>query len=287
MADYYDVLGVSRDADTKTIRQSYRRLARQFHPDLNPGDDAAASKFREINEAYEVLSDDDTRGKYDKYGEQWKYADQFEEGAGAAPPFGGRARGAAYGGGIGFDVFGDLGDLLGGMGGADGWPQEPARLKTQVEVTLEEAYHGTNRTIALTDPNGRRRFEVKIPPGVDTGSIVTIRPSRGRELQVETAVLPDSRFKRSGADLYTDVKVSMFDALLGGETEVDTIAGRVSLKIPAGSQNGQRVRLSGRGMPALRDPDKKGDLFVTLRPQLPKKLTGEQRELVEKLRALS
>ena len=109
--------------------------------------------------------------------------------------------------------------------------------------------------------NGRRRFEVKIPPGVDTGAIVTIRPSRGRELQVETAVLPDSRFKRSGADLYTDVKVSMFDALLGGETEVDTIAGRVSLKIPAGSQNGQRVRLSGRGMPALRDPDKKGDLF--------------------------
>ena len=184
-------------------------------------------------------------------------------------------------------MFGDLDGLFGHIGGAGRRAYGPTKLQTEVEVSLEEAYHGTNRTIAMTDSNGRRRFEVKIPPGVDTGSVVTVRPDQDRELRVETTVLPNSRFRRRGSDLYTDVKVSMFDALLGGETEVDTLAGRVSLKVPAGSQNGQRIRLSGRGMPALRKPGDKGDLYVTIRPQLPKNLTGEQLELVEKLKALS
>ncbi len=287
MADYYDVLGVSRDADEKTIRQSYRKLARQFHPDLNPGNDEAAGKFKEINEAYEALSHSETREKYDKYGDQWKYADQFEERAATGSPFGGHSSG--YGGsrGFSFDMFGDVGDLFGGFGSAGRYSAGPSRLTTQVDLSLEEAYHGALRTIALTEPTGTRRFEVKIPPGVDTGSVVTVRPSSDRELQVETTVLPHARFIRRGPDLYTDVNVSMFDALLGGEAEVNTITGRVSLKVPEGSQNGQRIRLSGRGMPVLKTPDKKGDLFVTLRPQLPKDLSGEQRELVEKLKAVS
>ena len=287
MADYYDVLGVSRDADEKTIRQSYRKLARQFHPDLNPGNDEAAGKFKEINEAYEVLSNEETREKYNKYGDQWKYADQFEERTAAGSPFG--AHTADYGGSrrFSYDLFGDVGDLFGGFGSSGRYSTGPSRLATQVELSLEEAYRGTMRTIALSEPTGTRRFEVKIPAGVDTGSVVTVRPSKDMELQVETTVLPHTRFRRRGADLYTDVNVSMFDAILGGETEVDTIAGRVSLKVPEGSQNGQRIRLSGRGMPVLKTPDKKGDLFVTLRPQLPRSLSDEQRELVEKLKAVS
>ncbi len=284
MADYYDVLGVSTDANEKTIRQSYRKLARQFHPDLNPGNDSAAAKFKEINEAYEVLSNAETREKYDKYGDKWKYADQFEERSAAGSPFRGHASGYGRSGTFGFDLFGDVGDLFGGSGMRSAGP---TRMTTQVDLSLEEAFHGALRTIAITASNGRRRIEVKIPPGVDTGSVVTVRPSPDQELNVEATVLPHSRFRRRGSDLYTDVKVSMFDALLGGETEVDTISGRISLKIPAGSQNGQRVRLSGRGMPRLKDPDKRGDLLVTLRPQLPGTLSGEQRELVEKLKALS
>ena len=287
MADYYDVLGVSRDADEKTIRQSYRKLARQFHPDLNPGNDEAAGKFKEINEAYEVLSNADSREKYNKYGDQWKYADQFEERSAAGPPFGPRTADFGEGRRVSYDLFGDVGDLFGGFGSGSRYSTGTSRLTTQVELSLEEACRGTLRTIALSEPTGTRRFEVKIPPGVDTGSVVTVRPSKDMELQVETTVLPHSRFRRSGANLYTDVNVSMFDALLGGETEVDTITGKVSLKIPEGSQNGQRIRLSGRGMPLLKTPDKKGDLFVTLRPQLPNNLTGEQRDLVEKLRAVS
>ena len=287
MADYYDVLSVSRDADEKTIRQSYRKLARQFHPDLNPGNDEAAGKFKEINEAYEVLSNADIREKYNKYGDQWKYADQYEDRAAAGSPLGGHS--SNYGGskGFNFDLFGDVGDLFGGYGSGGRYSTGPSRLTTQVEISLEEAYHGTLRTIAVSEPTGTRRFEVKIPPGVDTGSTVTVRPSKDRELQVETTVLPHTRFRRRGTDLYTDVSVSMFDALLGGETEVDTIAGKVSLKVPEQSQNGQRIRLSGRGMPVLKTPDKRGDLFVTLRPQLPKSLSDEQRELVEKLKAAS
>ena len=287
MADYYDVLGVSRDSDEKTIRQSYRKLARQFHPDLNPGNEDASSKFKEINEAYEVLSDTETREKYNKYGDQWKHADQFEERAAAGSPFGRHTSG--YGGSRrhSYDLFGDVGDLFGGFGSGGRYSTRPSLLTTQVELSLEEAFHGALRTIALTDTGGTRRFEVRIPPGVDTGSIVTVRPAQNQELQVETTVLPHARFRRRGPDLYTDINISMFDALLGGEAEVDTIAGRVSLKVPAGSQNGQRIRLSGRGMPVLKTPDKKGALFVTLRPQLPKDLSGEQRELVEKLKAVS
>ena len=167
-----------------------------------------------------------------------------------------------------------------------GRPATALRMETDVVISLEEAYHGTHRTVTLTGPEGQRRIEVSIPPGVDTGSTVRVNPAEGQELHINTTVQPHSRFRRRSTDLYTDVRISLFDALLGGETNVETITGKVSLTIPAGSQNGQRIRLSGRGMPSLKRPEEKGDMFVTLRPQLPKDLTDEERELIEKFRAL-
>ena len=279
MASYYDTLGVSKGADEKEIRRAYRSLARKYHPDLNPDDKDAEAGFKRINEAYEVLSDADNRKKYDRHGENWKQANridaQYED---AQSPFRGdfgdlfRSRGPG----------GGFGDLFGGRTGRTG----PTRLEASVRVTLEEAFSGAKRNVTITSGGRDRRIEVSIPPGVDTGSVVRVAPGQGQEVWLKITVAPHSRFTREGADLFTEAKVPLEEVILGGEVEVRTLKGRVHLKVPPESQNGQRIRLAGQGMPKLGYPDNRGHLYIAVKPMMPRDLTDEERELVRKLKDL-
>ena len=290
MANYYDILGVSKSADEKEIRQAFRRGARKYHPDLNSGDKESEEQFKLINEAYEVLSDSEKRKKYDRYGDQWKHAEQLENQArrGAGDPF---VRTYHQGGtGEYSDLFGGLDDLLGGVGGRFRRRSGAAarrRIEGAFTVSLEEAFSGTNINVSFSSGEGERRIEVAVPPGVDTGSVVRVSPDRNTELLINITVSPDSRFQRIGDDLYSEVPVPFEDAILGGEAEVTTIEGRqVWVKIPSESQNGQRIRLRGQGMPKLDSPDERGDLFVTMRPTLPKDLSEEEIDLIREFKEL-
>ena len=281
--DYYSELGVSRSADEKQIKQAYRRLARKYHPDLNPDDETAEDRFKQVNEAYEVLSDPDSRKKYDRYGARWRDVDRMGDAAGAhESPFTWTGRSQRGAGGFGF---GDLGDLLGGSPFGRGSPG-PNRLETSTTVSLEEALVGTTRTVTITSAEGERRLEVTVPPGVRNGSVVRVSPGQGREVHLKIEVSPHVRFRREGDDLHTEVEVPLEDAVLGGEVNVRTLRRTVSLKIPPESQNGQKIRLKGQGMPKLGDPDTVGDLLVTVRPRMPANLTDEERGLFRRLREI-
>ncbi len=293
MADYYDILGVPRSADEKEIRQAYRRLARQHHPDVNPGDEEAAERFKTINAAYEVLSDADKREKYDRYGDRWEQAEHFEQQGG--PDFSQFFHGGNFGGhgpgGFTFSTGGaTLSDLLGGLGGfasdlgggmGERFRSRPADVP--VEITLEEADHGTTRLVNL--PDGRR-LEVKIPPGIADGGRVHIAAgsSAGGEFNLLVTVLSHGRFERNGDDLNTTVDVTLLDAVLGGKATVKTLRGQIELTLPPETQNGRRFRLAGQGMAKLNDPERRGNLYAEINVSLPTNLTDEQRHLFEQLR---
>jgi len=285
--DYYSILGVRRDASDKEIKQAYRRLARQYHPDVNPGNTQAEARFKEINEAYEVLSDPEKRRKYDQFGDNWQYADQFASPGGfhweyhTAPGFAGGSR---------------LQDILEEVMGGSFFnftrrPRKGRDVEYPVEVTLEEAYHGTTRILELNGGIKPRRLEVKIPPGVDTGSRVRIAgegmPGVGGgprgDLYLVVTVQPHRYFERRGDDLYVEVAVPLADALLGGEVEVPTPKGKLALKLPPETQNGQVFRLAGQGMPRLGDT-RRGHLFATVKVVLPTHLTPQEREFFHRLR---
>jgi molecular chaperone DnaJ len=325
--NFYDVLGLSKGASEKEIRTAYRKLARKHHPDVNPNDRSAETRFKEINSAFEVLSDPEKRKKYDRYGDRWEYADQIEE----AQRRQSGASWARQGPGNGTFSFetggGDFGSIFDSIfrrerGGPRGHPasRRGQDVETSVEVTLEEAFHGTTRTVALQSQelcptcggNGElagaichacegagqvlrpRRLEVKVPAGVKTGSRVRIagegRPGVGGgpagDLYLVVTVLPHSRFERKGDDLLTEADVPLVQAVLGGEVEVQTMDGRIALRIPELTQNGRQIRVTGKGMPVLGGGGKKGDLFVRVRVQLPERLTDEERQLFEQLKAL-
>jgi molecular chaperone DnaJ len=314
---FYDVLGVPRGASEKEIRAAYRKLARKLHPDVNPGDKAAEASFKQINNAYEVLSDAEKRRKYDKYGDQWEHADQIEEMQ--------RRRGARFGNGGGFQQFdlgdlggiGNLGDLFGGVfGRGRGMARHGGDVQHQVEVTLEEAYHGTTRTLEMsaqepcptcggageiagavchTCDGARmvlrpRRLEVKIPAGVTTGSKVRVagegQPGMGGgkkgDLMLVVSVRQHARFERRGDDLHEEIEVPLTTAVLGGEVEVPTMTARVMLKIPPLTQNGRVFKLAGLGMPRLGHTGK-GDLNARVRVRLPERLSDDQKRLFEEL----
>lgn len=287
MDNYYDILGISKSASDKEIRQTFRRLARKYHPDLNAGDRKAEENFKRINEAYEVLSDPETRKKYDRYGDKWKYADQIksQSEADGGAPFSWTSRGGGQ-----QDPFAGLEDLLGGfvdLSGRRGRRAAATRMESTIEVTLEEAFSGTKRMATITSPHGQRRIEVSIPPGVDNGSVVRVAPGEGKELVLNITVAPHKRFNREGNDLYTDVDVPLEDVVLGGEVDVQTLKKKVRLKVPEESQNGQRIRLAGQGMPGLGSTNTRGDLYVIIHPRMPRNMTDEERELFRKLKTLA
>ncbi|MCA9831028.1 MAG: DnaJ domain-containing protein [Dehalococcoidia bacterium] len=298
----YEVLGIKRDASEKEVRSAYRRLARKFHPDVAPNDKAAESRFKEVNAAFEVLSDSDKRAKYDKYGDRWEHADQIEE-AQRKQSASGWARQQGAFGGQGGEGYADLdfGSVFGSIFGRDRGSADIRRrgadVETPVEATLEEAFRGTSRTISIAarDPSAPpRRLEVRIPPGVKTGSRVRVagegHPGSGGapagDLFLLITVLPHSRFERKGDDLVVDVVVPLLDAVLGGEVEVPTIDGRVMLKLPELTQNGKQFRLGGKGMPVLSASGSRGDLYARVKVQLPEQLAPGEREHFEALRAL-
>jgi DnaJ-class molecular chaperone len=321
--DYYQILGVSKDAKDKEIKQAYRRLARKYHPDLNPGDKSAEAKFKEINAAYEVLSNPEKRKKYDQFGDQWQYAEQFAQAGGRE-----NVRWDFNRGGTAFEYgnlgdFGDIfSDLFGGFDTGAGTRRRPQRgldIDYPIEVSLEEAYHGSKRIIQLqieepcaacggtgrvgnrvcTICNGAggkvspKRLEVKIPAGVKDGSRIRIagegRSSRASgkrgDLYLVAKVLPHQLFERKGDDLYTEVSVPLVTAMLGGEARLPTLNGNLMLKIPPETQNGKVFRLKGKGMPQLGNT-RFGDVFAKVKVFLPTNLTEEERQLFEKLRSL-
>ena len=308
--DYYKILGVKRNAEEKEIKKAYRKLARQHHPDVNPGNKAAEEHFKDINEAYEVLSDPEKRRKYDQLGSSWQ---QWQRRGGDTRGFDWSQwfSGAQPGGGRVRVEYADLGDLFGGGGFSDffqtifggmgaphtGWqgarqarPRRGQDYTQPVEITLEEASQGTTRMIQKDG----RRLEVKIPPGARTGSKVRvagegspgISGGTSGDLYLEVKVLPHSVFERRGDDLNCDVPVSLYTAVLGGEAKVPTPGGDVMLKIPAGTQGGRTFRLRGKGMPSLRHPQKRGDLYARLRVQVPQKLSKKEKELFRELASL-
>lgn len=304
--DYYKIIGVSKSASEKDIKQAYRRLARQYHPDVNPGSKEAESKFKEVNEAYEVLSDPEKRKKYDTYGDKWQHADQFARQG--APPYwqdvSGREGSTIYDfSDINFEEEQDpMGTIFeryfGGRATGDRGPSRRAvrgqDLEVQVEVSLEEAYQGTARILELPGPMGSmRRLEVKIPKGVTTGSKVRVagegRPGMGRGTKGDLYLLVSVRlhevYQRKGDDLYINLDVPLTTAILGGEVEVPSPGGKVILKIPYETQNGRTFKLSGKGMPRLGD-SYSGDLYARMKVVLPTALTPKEKQLFEELKAV-
>lgn len=306
--DYYKILGVDKKASEKEIKKAYRKLARKHHPDVNPGDDSAEERFKEINEAHEVLSDADKRKKYDQLGSSWRQHQRagaepggFDWSQWYAQPGGGRVH-VEYadlsdlfgGGGGGFSDF--FSTIFGGMGrGAGaGWgaqSQSRAALgqdyEQEVEITLEEAFAGASRVLQKDG----RRLEVKIPAGVRTGSRVRMRGEGGGslgagakgDLYLRVKVLAHHTFDLKGDDLYCDVPVDVYVAVLGGEVRVSTLTGGAMLKVPPETQGGKVFRLKGQGMPHLKDSQKRGDLYAKVRVMVPQDLSAQEKELFTEL----
>lgn len=318
--DYYQTLGVSKNASQEDIKKAFRKLARKHHPDVNPGDPSSEDRFKEINEAYEVLSDEEKRKKYDRFGAQWK---QYERSGGRASDFDwsqwasarpSQGRPGAYArtvspeefetifgeqGGVGFSDFFET--LFGGGRASTGpgyerrayqpRPRQGRDVEYPVQVTLSEAFHGGSRTLEFDDD---RVIEADIPPGVRSGSRVRLRGLAGPglyggesgDLFLKVEVLPDERFQREGDDLRIVVPVDLFTLLLGGTVKVSTIDRPVELKIPEGTANGKVFRLRGLGMPKLHKPTERGDLYATTEAKLPDRLTDEEMDFVRQWREL-
>lgn len=290
--DYYQILGVNRGATTEEIRKAYRRLARKYHPDLNPNDKEAEKRFKEINEANEVLSDPDSRKKYDKYGDQWKHADQIE----AAQ----RERAAAGGGFSGGDPFGgfggrgddqeqDLRDIFGSMfGGAAGRMRFRGQdYQAELQMSLRDAARTEKRTLTV---NGKQ-IRLTIPAGVENGQTIRIKGHGGPgmnggpagDLLITFNIADDPVFKREGSHLYQTIDLPLYTAVLGGEVMVPTLDGQVKATVKPETQNGTVVRLKGKGFPVYKKEGSFGDLFVILQVKLPVNLTDRQRELFKQL----
>jgi DnaJ-class molecular chaperone len=315
--DYYKTLGVTKASGDKEIKQAFRKLARKYHPDVNPGDKAAEAKFKEINEAYEVLGDPASRKKYDELGANWRMYEQQAQGGGH--PFAG-AWNAGGGSRGGFrtmspeemeNLFGDSNPFSDffttffGGGGSDAAGRGPeagrsrrrqgSDVENELELGLEDAYYGTTRRLSLRHDGHARTVDVRIPPGVTDGSRVRVAGegeqgvggAKSGNLYLRVRLAPHPVFERKGRDLYVKTPVNVTTAVLGGEAQVPTIAGKPArLKIPPLTQNGQVFRLKGYGMLAVGKPQDTGDLYARVDVQLPSTLTEKEREHYEALKEL-
>ncbi|HLC03851.1 MAG TPA: J domain-containing protein [Anaerolineales bacterium] len=299
--DYYKLLGVPRDAEEKEIKKAYRKLAVKYHPDKNPGDHQAEERFKEINEAYEVLGDSAKRAKYDQLGQSYQ---AWQRRGGQPGGFDWSQWTGRAPGGVRVEV-GDLGDLFGVgfsdffnaiFGGTPGTGQgfgerssgRGRDIEQPVSISLTEAYTGASRSLTRDG----KKLEVKIPPGASSGTRVRISGQgeagqrQAGDLYLMVDVSPDPRFERKGDDLYTDVEIDVHTAALGGEVSVATPAGPVVLTIPPGSQPEQTFRLKGRGMPRLRKSKDHGELYARLKIEIPRDLSPREKELFQELASL-
>jgi DnaJ-class molecular chaperone len=320
--DYYTTLGVSKTATDKEIKQAFRKLARKYHPDVNPGDKGAEAKFKEVNEANEVLSDPQKRKKYDELGANWRAYENAPPGAGpfgggnpfggGASPFGGQGgyrtmteeeMSEMFGGGSGDSPFSDFfTTFFGGMGGestgARGGRARPRNRKGQdiehaFELDLEEAIRGSVQRLQLTHDGHARTVEVRIPAGVADGSRVRVAGEGGRgagsgpagDLYLRVQLKPHPVFDVKGRDVYTKARVPVPVAVLGGEIDVTTPESKtLRLKIPAGTQGGQKFRLRGHGLPNVGKADQRGDLYANVEVEVPRTLSDTERKHYEALR---
>lgn len=313
--DYYAVLGVSKGASDADIKKAFRKLARKYHPDVNPGDKTAEAKFKEINEANEVLGDPEKRRKYDELGANWRDYEQ----AGAGPGQGGWNVNTGGPGGYRTvseaemrGIFGDDGlsdffhTFFGGAGGFGGGgtagrrgrrehrPRRGRDLEHQIDLTLEEAFSGTSRRMEIQQNGQSRSIEIRIPAGVKEGSRVRAagggEASPGAEsgdLLLVVHLLPHQRFERRGQDVHVKVPVPVTTAVLGGEMVVPTLSGStLRLKVPELTASGRIFRLRGHGMPSTGNKDERGDLFATVEVQVPARLSPEEKRLYEELKGL-
>lgn len=280
--DYYKILGVERKATEDEIRKAYRKLAMQYHPDRNPGDKQSEERFKELNEAYQVLSDPKKRAHYDRLGSDYS----SWQGRGAPGDFnwdqyGGFPGGTRVNPDEMQDIFSDFFRTVFGIRGEEVEPRQSQAqgYQQELEISLDEAFKGTTRVL---QSNGKQK-QVRIPAGVRTGSKVRVAGAgpNGLDLYLIVDVKDDQRFERRGDDLHATATISVFTAILGGEAEVETLNGKLKLNVPAGTQPEQVFRLTGRGMPHVKNTNEKGDLYVHLKVQIPKYLSAKQRELLD------
>lgn len=315
--DYYKVLGVPKDASAADIKKAYRKLAVKYHPDKNPGDKAAEEKFKEISEANDVLSDPVKRKKYDKYGSNWQYAEQYEQyekqhaGAGrgsGAGGFGGRPFGGSEGGQFYYE--GNMEDLFdnedfanifgqyfaGGAGGSRGgrgrqsYAPRGNDIQATMPLTFEEAYHGGEKVFEV---NGQK-LRIRVKPGTYDGLKIRL-PGKGQpgmnsakagDLYITFSVAPHPRLAREGEHLKQRITVDFFDAVMGGKKGIETVGGRIVLHIPPGTQSGTLLRAKGKGMPVYGKPGQFGDMLVEVHVLIPKVFTEEQRKAFVHLKEL-
>ncbi|MGN6640961.1 MAG: DnaJ C-terminal domain-containing protein [Mucilaginibacter sp.] len=299
--DYYKILGVEKNATEKDIKSAYRKLARQYHPDLNPNDTEANKKFQQINEANEVLSDPEKRKKYDKYGENWQHGEEYEKYAQQQRAQSGGRTYSGFGGGHGqgFESYEDFGSgdfsdffqsMFGGAGGRSSGRQARYRgqdYNAELQLSLKDISESHKQTLTVNGKNIR----ITIPAGVENGQTIKIaghggpgvNGGPGGDLYITFVVPNDPHFRRDGANLYTTTKLDLYTAVLGGEVTIDTLTGKVKIKVAPGTQNGTTVKLKGKGMPVYKKEGEFGDLLVTYDIQVPTKLTEKQKQLFTEL----
>jgi len=313
--DYYKVLGLEKNASEAEIKKAYRKLARKHHPDLNPDNKASQQKFQQINEANEVLSDPEKRKKYDKYGKEWQHADAYEEAqkrqsasGGFGGGFGG-ASGGGFGGGFGGGQYRTTGDFSESefsdffesmFGGASGGSRRSGGRGTRqfkgqdfnasLRLNLTDILSSQKQTIDL----GERKIRLTIPAGVEDGQTIKIKGYGAEgmnggpkgDLYLTFQVFNNTAFQRVGDDLYKTEEIDLYKALLGGEIQVDTLSGKVKLKVKPETQSDTKVKLRGKGMPKYKKENQAGDLYVTYKVVLPKNLTDKEKELFKELSKL-
>jgi curved DNA-binding protein len=293
--DYYKILDLKKDASTDDIKKAYRKLARKHHPDLNPNNEEANKKFQQINEANEVLSDPDKRKKYDKYGKDWQHADQLDAQEQQrrqyqSPGGGYNGGGSSYSGGFGGEDFSDFFSSMFGGGGGRSSRNSPFKgqdYNADLQLNLVDAYTTHKQTLTV---NGKQ-VRINIPAGVENGQKIKltgygapgVNNGPPGDLYIKFNISDHPRFKRKGNDIYIQEEVDLYTAILGGEKIVETLNGKVKLKIPEGTQPDTTLRLKGKGFPIYKKEDQFGDLYVKWQVKLPTNLNAEQKELFEKL----